>query len=505
MGGLISRYYMLFGYMDSNGQVIGPGAAKVRKLITLDTPHAGSHVADWYVDFINQNYLVCGKNWGSFDRNKVTDNELKWFLNIIRSNVGMPSDGLEFGEAVKQMQTPGRPGSIVNELRSGQSGAHNRYYLIAGDISLLKYWEKWFITNAVMDEYPYRQMSYDLEGILYVKGKYGPCMEYIGKTSFTGPYRTVVRDMVSEFRDKIGEKGTDGVVTINSKIDSTRPANGRMTFHSNHLGITNNTQAHDMVMKYLKVSSIGTAAASKSPGHLHVYDKAGRHVGLDPNGQPDIGINGADYVPFSDMMGEHEYIWVPETDGIRVEFLANDEGTVGLDISQGLDDGIHWFSYEDIEVKPGSKVSIQLHPTTPTGQILHSDGATENIVPANSEIPKGGGKNNPPTASFSIMPESPTPDDTIIGVSTSSDPDGDTLTYSWYFNGEYDENIGNLPNWTWPNPQAGEHTIKLVVDDGKGGSDEYSRKMNIPGFEIALLIGAIVVALIIIKRRKHNL
>ena len=113
--------------------------------------------------------------------------------------------------------------------------------------------------------------------------------------------------------------------------------------------------------------------------------------------------------------------------------------------------------------------------------------------------------NNPPIASFSIMPQNPTPDDTIVGVSTSTDPDGDTLTYSWYFNGEYDENIGNLPNWTWPNPQAGEHTIKLVVDDGKGGSDEYSRKINIPGFEIALLIGAIVVALIIIKRRKHNL
>jgi hypothetical protein len=119
--------------------------------------------------------------------------------------------------------------------------------------------------------------------------------------------------------------------------------------------------------------------------------------------------------------------------------------------------------------------------------------------------------NNPPTASFSIMPQNPTPEDTIVGVSTSTDPDGDTLTYSWYSNGEYNENIGNSPNWEWENPQVGEYTIKLVVDDGKGGSDECSRKItvigptDIPGFEIALLIGAIVVALIIIKRRKHNL
>jgi hypothetical protein len=121
--------------------------------------------------------------------------------------------------------------------------------------------------------------------------------------------------------------------------------------------------------------------------------------------------------------------------------------------------------------------------------------------------------NRPPIASFYIMPQNPTPDDTIVGVgASSSDPDGDALTYSWYFNGEYDEYIGNLPNWTWPNPQAGEHTIKLVVDDGKGGSAEDSRKIKVgkistenPGFEIALLIGAIVVALIVIKRRKYNL
>ena len=257
MGGLIARYYMFFGYLDSKGQVIGPGqAAKVRKLITLDTPHAGSHVADWYVDFINQRYLACGDNWGSFDRTKVTDNELKWFLNIIRSHTGMPSDGLEFGEAVKQLQTPGRPGSIIDELLRGQSdaypsGAHVRYYLIAGDTSLLKVWEKWFIVGEVMDKYPYRSMFYDQEGMLYVSRDYGPCMEYIGKTSFTNPYRTVVNDMVREFRDKVGQEGTDGIVTVNSQLDSTRAANGRMTFHSNHLSITDNRDAYDMVMRYL--------------------------------------------------------------------------------------------------------------------------------------------------------------------------------------------------------------------------------------------------------------
>ena len=91
--------------------------------------------------------------------------------------------------------------------------------------------------------------------------------------------------------------------------------------------------------------------------------------------------------------------------------------------------------------------------------------------------------NTPPTASFSIMPQNPTPDDTIVGVSASSDPDGDVLTYSWYFDGEYDENLGNLPEWAWPNPQAGEYNIRLVVEDGEGGSDEYTVAVTVVGGE----------------------
>jgi len=87
--------------------------------------------------------------------------------------------------------------------------------------------------------------------------------------------------------------------------------------------------------------------------------------------------------------------------------------------------------------------------------------------------------NRPPTASFAVVPDRPTPDDTLSCTNTSFDPDGDSLTYSWYFDGEYDNNIGNLPDWTWPNPAAGEYTIALVVADGKGGSDEYSMVVTV--------------------------
>ena len=89
--------------------------------------------------------------------------------------------------------------------------------------------------------------------------------------------------------------------------------------------------------------------------------------------------------------------------------------------------------------------------------------------------------NRAPTASFALMPQDPTTDDTIVGVSTSSDPDGDELIHSWYFDGEYDANIGNLPEWTWPNPPEGEYTIGLVVMDGAGGVDETSTTVTVVG------------------------
>jgi len=484
MGGLIARYYILYGYMDARGQVVGPGqAAKVRKLITLDTPHAGSHVADWYVDFMAQRYVVCGTDWGLFDREHVTDNELKWFLGFMRSMAKLPSDGLAFGEAVEQLQTAGRPGSIVDELRRGQSSANVRYYLIAGDEPLLEWWKSWLIVPVVMDSYPYHQQDYISS--VNPLGLYGPCSEFVGKD------RRVVRNVVSEFRDMVGEEGTDGVVPVSSQLDAAIPAKARLTVHANHLNVTLNGSVHYMLMSYLTDDRMaidwGTIVISKSPGHLHVYDEEGRHVGIGPDGQPDIGIDGADYASFSDMTGEHEYIRLPGTDGIRVEFLANAEGTVGLDISQGLAEGLHWFGYENIAVASGSRLSIQLHPTAPTGQVVHSDGTTEILVPAYSEVPEGGGENHSPTASFALLPQEPEAGDDVVVASTSSDPDGDLLTVSWYLNGEQLSEIGNQSDWEWENVQAGEHTLLLRVEDGKGGIGEHSAVVIVraPGQESA--------------------
>ena len=80
-----------------------------------------------------------------------------------------------------------------------------------------------------------------------------------------------------------------------------------------------------------------------------------------------------------------------------------------------------------------------------------------------------------------MKPAMPKTSDTIKGTSTSSDPDGDPLTYSWFLDGNYVTEFGNSPRWEWRNPQAGGHSVTLVVDDGRGGTDKYSAKLKVAG------------------------
>jgi PKD repeat protein len=90
--------------------------------------------------------------------------------------------------------------------------------------------------------------------------------------------------------------------------------------------------------------------------------------------------------------------------------------------------------------------------------------------------------NQPPVASFTITPENPKANDTVEFTSTSSDPDGDILEYSWYINGKYATPVGNSSSWKFPDIPSATATIELVVDDGKGGTDSHTKTLTVsPG------------------------
>ena len=249
----------------------------------------------------------------------------------------------------------------------------------------------------------------------------------------------------------------------------------------------------------------------RCPVNVLVVNSAGERLGLTEN---DDWVSEFKPEKFDTWPGDDNtpvwYIELPKGDVYTI--LITGTGSGDLEVFAAPEGSRVVFKYPPVEVSARDKFSMKLDADdpgtpldTPSGQVSPTEIPIEEYI----AIVEPTKDNHPPTASFSIMPQNPKTSDTIVVASTSFDPDDDKLTYSWYRNGS---EIGNSPNWEWENPQAGEHNIKLVVDDGKGGSAEDSRKINVeeistdtPGFEIALPIGAIVVALIIIKRRKHNL
>jgi hypothetical protein len=114
------------------------------------------------------------------------------------------------------------------------------------------------------------------------------------------------------------------------------------------------------------------------------------------------------------------------------------------------------------------------------------------------------------------MPESPKPGDTAVVTSTSTDMDGDMLTFSWYLDGQHVSELDDLSDWELVDIEAGEYTITLVVEDGRGESDEYSMAVTVAGdgegggsgiFIVIIAVVAIflviiaVVAVFLVRRR----
>lgn len=75
--------------------------------------------------------------------------------------------------------------------------------------------------------------------------------------------------------------------------------------------------------------------------------------------------------------------------------------------------------------------------------------------------------NQPPVLQVEVLPTNAVPGDLVYFHATASDPDGDTLAYAWTFD-DWTFSTNNLP-WTFNSFSAGEHVVRCVVSDMKGG------------------------------------
>jgi hypothetical protein len=77
--------------------------------------------------------------------------------------------------------------------------------------------------------------------------------------------------------------------------------------------------------------------------------------------------------------------------------------------------------------------------------------------------------NNPQISSLTATPATLVTGGNSTIRCTASDPDGDTLAYSWTYTGGLISGTGSTITWTAPST-AGTYTVTVIVSDGKGGN-----------------------------------
>ena len=93
----------------------------------------------------------------------------------------------------------------------------------------------------------------------------------------------------------------------------------------------------------------------------------------------------------------------------------------------------------------------------------------------------GPGTNPPQITSLDADPPSVAPGEITTLTCVASDPDGDTLTYSWRYSGPCEATIlGTNSTVDWTAAGAlGTYTVTVTVDDGRGGTAEGSCSVTV--------------------------
>jgi len=95
-------------------------------------------------------------------------------------------------------------------------------------------------------------------------------------------------------------------------------------------------------------------------------------------------------------------------------------------------------------------------------------------APAAAAVP-----NRPPVCRLTVPAEAQAGTPVTLDASGSSDPDGDPLTYTWDFGDGSQPAKTSVPRTTHTYARVGGYTVKVTVDDGRGGSCTGSAQLPI--------------------------
>ena len=128
-----------------------------------------------------------------------------------------------------------------------------------------------------------------------------------------------------------------------------------------------------------------------------------------------------------------------------------------------------------VTVAAGACSSKEAAQPTPTPTVQ----PTATVAPEDTATPAPG--DQPPViASLVANPTSVAPKGSSTVTCVASDPDGDTLSYTWTFTGGTKTGIGDTITWVAPNA-ANTYTVRVRVSDGKGGVTNASVDIAVVG------------------------
>jgi len=101
-------------------------------------------------------------------------------------------------------------------------------------------------------------------------------------------------------------------------------------------------------------------------------------------------------------------------------------------------------------------------------QSIVADLAQPVAAPVPAPVPVA---NRPPVARLTVQERAQVGEAVPMDASASSDPDGDPLTYTWDFGDGTAPAKFTFPRTTHPYERPGNYTVRVTVDDGRGGTD----------------------------------
>ncbi|MEM3017885.1 MAG: zinc ribbon domain-containing protein, partial [Candidatus Bathyarchaeia archaeon] len=341
-GGLVARKYI---YNE-------PG--KVRKLVTIATPHYGSDAANILAFWMRNNGHI--------------DYDPSWAPTGHRTDV-------TYDERVRLLVDDAKRLANV-DLMIGNYGVMVEQLTIPGDVVINDDASKYL---QVPEEGRTRLTRNDIGQMQSTNLKAGELIENLNTLEYDHSLRHISLLCIAANRSDLGffTVPNDGIVTVTSatSLAARRNRPYLVIQNTDHTGVKSRLDTMFRVACFLN-DRVHTAFSAYSPVRIHVYDRGGNHTGLREDDTIEIGIPNSEY--FEENGASHVIVY--GSGEYKAVYEAYDDGNAAFSITRQIaDEGLRIVSYNDVTVKNGAIYAVTANPA-PEAPILEVDLNRDGVI-----------------------------------------------------------------------------------------------------------------------------